>query len=68
MRDALRYAFAQCAIETIELDEKSLQEVAVKQLRLSIAEIDERLKGTTKPWRKEQKLAGLSAWLALAAR
>jgi hypothetical protein len=69
VRDALRFAFGQCGIKIAEMDEKSLQDVASKELRLPIADIDGQLKelGKTagKPWRKEQKLACLSAWLAV---
>jgi hypothetical protein len=72
VRDALRFAFKQSGLKVIEMDEKSLQEVASKELRLSTAAIDARLKdlGKTagKPWRKEQKLACLAAWLALGTR
>jgi hypothetical protein len=53
------------------MDEKSLHEVAENVLRFSSGSLDAHLKslGATagKPWRKEQKLACLSAWLALAA-
>jgi len=54
------------------MDEKLLPETASKALDLSPASIDARLAalGATagKPWRKEQKLACLAAWLALATR
>jgi hypothetical protein len=72
VRDALRFALEECAIEVTEMDEKSLPDVAARALALSSTEIDARLKalgavaGT--PWRKEQKLACLSAWVALIAR
>jgi hypothetical protein len=70
VREALRSAFKRSGIKTIELDEKSLLDAAAKQLRLSPADIDMRLKdlGATagKPWRKEQKLACLAAWLGVA--
>lgn len=68
VRDAIRIALARCAINTVELDEKSLPEVASKKLRLSIPDMDARLKSLAKPWRKEHKLACLAAWLALGAR
>lgn len=71
VRDALRFAFGKGAIDAIEMDEKTLAETASKALRLSIADIDKCLKdlGATagKPWRKEQKLACLAAWLAASA-
>ncbi|GAA0315140.1 hypothetical protein GCM10009087_26970 [Sphingomonas oligophenolica] len=72
VRDALRFAFGRLGIDVMEMDEKSLGESASKQLGLESADIDARLKtlGTTvgKPWRKEQKLACLAAWVAVAAR
>jgi hypothetical protein len=71
VRDALRHAFAQSGLKVVEMDEKSLPDVATRELRLPITEIDTRLKdlGATagRPWRKEQKLACLSAWLAATA-
>ncbi len=72
VRDALRFALDRNGIKVVEMDEKSLQEVASRALRLSIADIDIRLKGlgatAGRPWRKEQKLACLSAWLAVRVR
>ena len=72
VRDALRFAVDRCGIELVEMDEKSLSDVAVQTLSLPSAEMDARLKAlgmpVGRPWRKEQKLAGLSAWIALAGR
>lgn len=69
VRDALRFALGQCRIKSVEFDEKSLYEVALEKLGRSGAEIEMLLKGlgatAGKPWRKEQKLACLSAWLAV---
>jgi len=71
VRDALRFACGRCDVEVTEIDEKSLHEVASKQLHLSPHDIDIRLKslGATvdRPWRREQKLACLSAWITVAA-
>ena len=70
VREALRFALRQCGLASIELDEKSLPDGAAAILRSSPAEIDATLKslGTAagKPWRREQKLAALAAWVALA--
>jgi hypothetical protein len=70
VRDALRFACEQAGIAIDEIDEKSLPGLASEVLRLAPAAIDTRLKalGTEarKPWRKEQKLACLAAWLILA--
>jgi hypothetical protein len=72
VRDALRFACGRCGFKVVEIDEKSVHEVASKQLRMSSFDIDIRLKslGATvgRPWRSEQKLACLSAWIAVAAR
>jgi hypothetical protein len=72
VRDALRFAASRCDVELMELDEKSLPDLAAKVLGLPSTEMDARLKAlgqpVGKPWRKEQKLACLSAWVALAGR
>ncbi|MFI4933528.1 MAG: hypothetical protein ACHP7N_02825 [Caulobacterales bacterium] len=70
VREALRFAFGRVGLDAAELDEKSLPERASAQLRLSSADLDARLKAfgadVGPPWRKEQKLACLAAWVALA--
>jgi hypothetical protein len=70
VREALRFACGRAGIRVIEWDEKSLLERASEELGISPADLDSRLKalGTEvgRPWRKEQKLACLAAWLALA--
>ncbi len=71
VRDALRFALDHNALKATEMDEKSLPELASELLRLSSATLDVRLKtlGATaghRPWRKEQKIACLSAWVAIA--
>jgi hypothetical protein len=68
VREALRHAFKRSGIKAIELDEKSLPDAAAKQLRRSNIDMCLKDLGTTagKPWRKEQKLACLAAWLAVA--
>jgi hypothetical protein len=72
VRDAIRFAIKQCRFELVELDEKSLPNLAENALGLSSAEIEARLKalGATvgRPWRKEQKLACLSAWVTICNR
>ncbi len=69
VRDALRFALGRLGVKVAEFDEKSLRDMTSEKFRLSPAEIDARLNtlGTTagRPWRKEQKLASLAAWLAL---
>lgn len=71
VRDALRSAIVGGGLELIEMDEKALAEAATIELGLSPGELEARLKAlgaTSKPWRKEQKLACLAAWLAVARR
>ena len=69
IRDALRSAFEQVGLEPVELDEKSLPERAAQDLGLSPSELDAALKGlgatAGRPWRKEQELASLAAWIAI---
>lgn len=70
VREALRFAALQCGIELAELDEKSLPDLATEALGLPSSELDARLKvlgaPVGKPWRREQKLACLAAWIAVA--
>lgn len=72
VRDALRFGLNECRIETSELDEKSLPGLAADTLDVTATTIDARLKalGATvgRPWRKEQKLACLSAWVAITVK
>jgi hypothetical protein len=72
VREVLRFAINRAGIKLAELDEKSLPDLAAKTLDMSPVEIDARLKalGVTvgRPWRKEQKLACLSAWVAVTQR
>ena len=70
VREALRAGCRSCGLDLVELDEKSLVDRAVTVLGLSAAEIEGRLKamGIGKPWRKDQKLACLAAWVTLVDR
>jgi hypothetical protein len=71
VRDALRFAFNRCGLRLSEMDEKSLPETASAVLGLSPGQIDAQLRelgaAAGRPWRKEQKLACLAAWVAVAA-
>jgi hypothetical protein len=68
----LRFACKQHDLHVVEFDEKSLPDFAASALGLSAASIDARLKAlgilAGRPWRKEQKLACLAAWNALAMK
>lgn len=70
VRDALRSALGSAGIVISEVDEKSLAGRASLILALDPTEIESRLKALGSsvgaPWRKEQKLACLAAWAALA--
>lgn len=70
VRDALRAACARCGLAITEMDEKSLPETASARLAVSPAEVDATLAAfgavAGRPWRREQKLAALAAWLAAA--
>jgi hypothetical protein len=72
VRDALRFALRRCGVESAELDEKSLFDLAAERLGMPSEAIEARLKalgaGAGKPWRKEQKLACLAAWVAVSGR
>lgn len=69
VREALRAAFGRCGVAATEIDEKSLPQLASALLELTPAALEAQLKalGATAgpPWRKEQKLACLAAWVAL---
>jgi hypothetical protein len=62
VRDALRHALGKRGVAIVEMDEKSLPDLAP-------ADANARLKAmgaaAGKPWRKEQKSACLAAWMAL---
>src|SRR6202163_4496800 len=72
VRDALRFAIGRVGVDIAELDEKSLHDLASKDLGMSLADLNASLKAlgvaVGRPWRKEQKLACLAAWVAVAAR
>lgn len=67
VRNALRFAIGCVGVKFVELDEKSLPGLA--SAALGAIDTGSRLKALgagVKPWRKEQKLACLAAWFALA--
>lgn len=72
VRDALRFALRSCGLDAVELDEKSLFDVAAERFDMSPEEMDGVLKdlgaSVGRPWRKEQKLACLAAWIAITER
>jgi hypothetical protein len=72
VRDALRFAIGRVGVDVAEVDEKSLPDLASKDLGMSPADLNASLKAlgaaVGRPWRKEQKLACLAAWVAVAAR
>jgi hypothetical protein len=72
VRDALRFAIGRVGVDVAEVDEKSLPDLASKDLGMSPADLNASLKAlgaaVGRPWRKEQKLACLAAWVIVAAR
>jgi hypothetical protein len=70
VRDALRSAFAAQGLKSVEMDEKSLPDDAMIKLGLSPADIDTQMRALAaeagRPWGKEQKMACLAAWTAVA--
>ena len=56
VRETLRFAVRQCGLKLVELDEKSLPDPVEHLKALG--------KVTAKPWRKEQKLTCVAAWVA----
>lgn len=68
VREALRAACKAAKLKVSEMDEASLPELAATLFGSD--ELDARLKafGQTagRPWRKEQKLASMAAWVALS--
>lgn len=71
VREALRVALKKNEIACMEMDEKSLPDRASEALGIISSDLNAKLKmlgaGVGPPWRKEEKLACLAAWLALAA-
>lgn len=70
VRDAFRSAARELALAMTEVDEKSLMELGAQSLGTGVQELEEKLKAlgaaVGPPWRKEQKLACLAAWMSLA--
>lgn len=71
VREALRVAFRKLRLDVSEMDEKSLPDLASQVLGLTAGAIEVRLKelraSAGRPWRKEQKLACLAAWVTCVA-
>jgi hypothetical protein len=67
VREAMRVALRKLRLDASEVDEKSLPDLASKVLGLTPGAIEAQIKvlGTSagRPWRKEQKLACLAAWV-----
>lgn len=68
-REALRHASEQSGVPVTGIREKDLQAVAAEKLKLSIEDLQRELTGLGKPvgrpWRQDEKLATLIAWLLL---
>jgi hypothetical protein len=70
VREAVCSALDAHDLARVEVDEKSIRDVAPERLGLAEAVIDARLKelgaAAGRPWRKEQKNSALAAWIAAA--
>ena len=68
-RDALVDAAKECRLKLIEVPEKHLMQSAEKALRMHASALTARISSLGKtvgpPWGKDQKDAGLAAWMAL---
>jgi hypothetical protein len=71
-REALCEASRACGLVIVAVKEKELPERAASALRVPAAALEQRPKGMGRalgpPWRQDEKLATLAAWLALAGR
>jgi len=70
-REAAAFAARECKLSAETLPEVDIRAIAVRRLARKRSEIDERLGslgGSIKPWRADEKLAALAAWIALSRR
>ena len=69
-RDALKYASERCKLPVTAVKERDLFERAAAELRIPSGELQRRVaemgRAIGPPWRQDQKLAAVVAWLALA--
>src|SRR6266404_1628466 len=68
-RDALKYASQACRLPVTTVKERDLFEYAAAELRIPSGELQRRVEAMGRalgpPWRQDQKLAAVVAWLAL---
>lgn len=68
VREAVRAALDAHGLASVDVDEKSIMDVAPERLGAADEVIEARLKAfgaaAGRPWRKEQKNAALAAWMA----
>jgi hypothetical protein len=68
-REALRNASRECRLSMTEVKERELHDRATRSLGLPLADLSRRLAEWGRvlgpPWRQDEKLAALVAWLAL---
>jgi Asp-tRNA(Asn)/Glu-tRNA(Gln) amidotransferase A subunit family amidase len=71
-REALLDTARACGLEVTAVKERELIDRGAERLRVAPAELKSRLDGMGRslgpPWRQDEKLATLAAWLSLAAR
>jgi len=66
-REAVEFAAGECKLSAETFPEADIRAIAVRRLACKRSEIDERvgsLGASTKPWRADEKLAALAAWMA----
>lgn len=71
-RDALRDAARACGLEVTAVKERDIVERAAAAFAMPASQLKSRLDGLGRtlgpPWRQDEKLASLVAWLSLASR
>lgn len=71
-REALRAASRECGLPLTEVRERELFARAAGDLGLPVAQLEQRVAAMSKaigpPWRQDEKLAAVAAWLALGRR
>jgi len=69
-REAITYAVERCDLPVTRLKEREVEALGASTLRIPVAELRERLSEMGRPlgppWRQDEKLAALAAWLVLA--
>ncbi|MBI3680445.1 MAG: hypothetical protein HY235_08615 [Acidobacteria bacterium] len=69
-REALREASRRCGLRLISVQERAVYEEGAARLRVPVEDLVQRVaemgRAVGRPWRVDEKLAAMAAWLALA--